>query len=163
AATPAKILAPLRRLPTRGNYLIAGAPQRRRWRPSGLAAAGSRRGRSRPRGARGARDPTGVAGQTHGVSRATTRRPSRPPSGVQSLMRGAVIGPARTDLVEEPSGSSWLARGLPSGAEAAEVSRQSRGKPDPQPAPLVTGGELEIRCEASGRHHLLELAGELDL
>ena len=43
------------------------------------------------------------------------------------------------------------------------MSRQSRGKPDPQPAGLVTGGELEIRCEASGRHHLLELAGELDL
>lgn len=28
---------------------------------------------------------------------------------------------------------------------------------------LLSGAELEIRCEASGRHHLLELSGELDL
>jgi anti-sigma B factor antagonist len=48
--------------------------------------------------------------------------------------------------------------------EAAAVSRQSEVKPDPhQSSRLVTAGDLEIRCEASGRHHVLKLAGELDL
>jgi anti-anti-sigma factor len=44
------------------------------------------------------------------------------------------------------------------------VPRQNRATPDsPQPSRLVSGGELEIRCELDTRGPLLELAGELDL